>query len=436
MSVIRKIFGLLATFAFTVVFTFTSFGSGINKELPETPEDFEPVLRFIACSDCHIDDDDERDEKVRFVDMFKDSYRYAESCDYNKIDAVIIAGDIVNSGRDTQYEIFNKLIDENMKEETQLLTCMGNHEFIAYRKDDPTVGYEKYKQYVNEEVDTHVVINGYHFIGYSYDDNAKTFEGKLEWLDAQLEAATKDDPMKPVFVYQHPHPTLTVYGSVYWSNTEIGDVLKKYPQVVNFSGHSHYAASDPRSIWQGSYTEIGTASTRSVNDDSDYYGEVEAPGESGTCWIVEVDAQGNIRLQLYDIANHSFFEDCEYYLTDVTNKKSHRYTWNNLKSLDTAPQFPENAEITAAKNEDGNVILSFPDAEGYFEAENYRVTVKSSKLKTVYSETVMSNYVYAVSNGMNVDVGELESGTYYVHIKPCSPYSKGGKAINAKITIE
>lgn len=436
MNFIRHIFGVLATLAFTVVYTFTSFGGGINRELPKTPADFEPVLRFIACSDCHIDDDDERDEKVRFVDMFKDSYRYAESCDYDKIDAIIIAGDIVNHGYDMEYEIFNRLVEENKKDETQLLTCMGNHEFIAYRKTDASVGYEKYKQYINEEVDTHVVINGFHFIGFSYDDNGRTFEGKLEWLEAQLDAATAEDPTKPVFVYQHPHPTLTVYGSVYWSDTEIGSVLKKYPQIINFSGHSHYAASDPRSIWQGSYTEIGTASTRSVNDDSDYYGEEEAPGETGTCWIVEVDARGNTRLQLYDIANHSFFEDCEYYLTDVVNRKSHCYTWNNMKSLDTAPQFPENAEVTLARNEDGNVILQFPDAKGYWDAENYKITVKSSRLKTVWSETVMSNYVRAVSDGMSVDLGELESGTYYVHIKPYSPFAKGGKAIDAKITIE
>lgn len=436
MNFIRHIFGVLATLAFTVVYTFTSFGGGINRELPETPEDFEPILRFIACSDCHIDDDDERDEKVRFVDMFKDSYKYAESCDYDKIDAIIIAGDIVNHGHDMEYEIFNRLVEENKKDETRLLTCMGNHEFIAYRKTDASVGYEKYKQYINEEVDTHVVLNGFHFIGFSYDDNGKTFEGKLEWLEAQLDAATAEDPTKPVFVYQHPHPTLTVYGSVYWSNTEIGSVLKKYPQIINFSGHSHYAASDPRSIWQGSYTEIGTASTRSVNDDSDYYGEEEAPGETGTCWIVEVDVRGNTRLRLYDIANHSFFEDCEYYLTDVANRKAHRYTWNNMKSLDTAPQFPENAEATLARNEDGNVILQFPDAKGYWNAENYKITVKTSRLKTVWSETVMSNYVRAVSDGMSVDLGELESGTYYVHIKPYSPFAKGGKAIDVKITVE
>ncbi len=37
---------------------------------------------------------------------------------------------------------------------------------------------------------------------------------------------------------------------------------------------------------------------------------------------------------------------------------------------------------------------------------------------------------------MSVDLGELESGTYYVHVKPYSPFAKGGKAINVKITIE
>lgn len=437
MNIIRQIISAVLTGVFTLIFSFSSFQGGINRELPTTPEDFTPVLRFIASSDCHIDDNDERNEKQRFADMFKDAYSYAESCSYDKIDAIIVAGDITNNGRDEQYEIFNQIVSENIKSETQLLTCLGNHEFYAHRKYDASITYEKYMQYINEEVDIHVVINGFHFIGVSYDDNGKTYEGKLEWLEAQLDEATKDDPTKPVFVYQHPHPALTVYGSVNWGDTDIATVLRKYPQVIDFSGHSHYTASDPRSIWQGSYTAVGTASTRSVVTNTSFLDEDgDAPGETGTFWIVEVDAQGNTRLMLYDIANHCFFENNEYYLTDITNKKSHRYTWNNLKSLDTAPEFPENSEIKLTRNEDGSVTLSFPDANGYWGAENYKISVKSGAFKTIWSDTVVSNYVRAVSDGMSINLGELESGTYTVKIRAYSPYAKGGEILKAKITVE
>ncbi len=159
--------------------------------------------------------------------------------------------DLDGMTKDVVIEITNI---ENKKEETQVLAVLGNHEFIDYRDVDATVGYDVYRKYVNEDVDTDIVINGYHFIGVSYDDNGSTFSGKTEWLDERLAKATEEDPDKPIFVYQHPHPTLTVYGSVNWGDMDTRVVLSKYPQVVNFSGHSHYAASDPRSVWQGEFT--------------------------------------------------------------------------------------------------------------------------------------------------------------------------------------
>lgn len=37
---------------------------------------------------------------------------------------------------------------------------------------------------------------------------------------------------------------------------------------------------------------------------------------------------------------------------------------------------------------------------------------------------------------MNVDLGNLEAGTYTVRIKPYSPYAKGGQTLKATITVE
>ena len=426
----------LLTLVFTILFSFSSLLGGVNKEIPETPDDFTPVLRFAVCSDVHLDGTNDKNRATKFASLFRDAYSYAESCEYGKLDAVLVAGDFANRGLPEEYMQFNEIVSANIKDETQLLTVMGNHEFIAYRDYDATVGYEKYREFINDEVDTHVVINGYHFIGVSYDDNGKTLTGKTEWLNAQLREATKDDPSKPVFVFQHPHPFATVFGSINWGDPSITAVLGKYPQVIDFSGHSHYAANDPRCIRQGAFTSIGTGSTCAQMSNLNYLGAEDAPGDTGVCWIVEVDADGNTRLQLLDLANHRFFGRNEYYLTDITNPTAHRYTWGNLKSLDTAPEFPENADVTANKNSEGEVVLSFPDADCFWGAENYRISVTNEKLKDVWSDTVVSNYVRAVSDGMSVNIGTLESGTYTVRIKPFSPYAKGGETLKATITVE
>lgn len=415
---------------FSLVLAATSIFSPIGKELPKTPADFTPVLRFAVCSDVHISYD--RDNKTysnldRFPLFFEDAYEYAETQAYKNVDAFVVAGDMTGGGRDEEYEKYISISQEHLREGSQLISVLGNHEFIEYRDTNPKVGYEKYKQYVNEEVDTDNVVNGFHIVGVSYSDDAKTFSGKDKWLRGVLDNAKKEDPTKPVFVIQHPAPFASVYGSVNWGDPTTALVYPSYPQVMTFSGHSHYAANDPRSINQTSYTAVNTGSLAASMVNIGYImGDEDAPGESGTFWLVEVDAKGNVRLQLYDVATHAFFEKNEYYISDITNRSAHYYNWNNLKSHDTTPVFPDGAKATATANSENKMILSFPNAASFWGTESYQVEVSGAGK---FSETVISNYVRVDDNTMNVNVGDMPSGTYKYKITPVSPYAKMGKAI-------
>ncbi len=420
-----------------ITFTFTGLGSSLNSDgAVGTPDDFTPVVRFVVCSDIHLDGDENQQAAKRFATLFNDMYDYAENCEYKKLDAVLVAGDFTGGGAEKEYQMFNKIVDENKKDETQLLAILGNHEFIDYRDVDATVGYDVYRKYINEDVDTDIVINGYHFIGVSYDDNGSTFSGKTKWLDERLEKATAEDPDKPVFVYQHPHPALTVYGSVNWGDLDTRAVLSKYPQVVNFSGHSHYAASDPRSVWQGEFTAVGCGSLSAFMGNLNYIdGDKDAPGNSGGAWLVEVDANGNVSMRLYDIEKRTFFDNIDYYFTDLSKTSKRTYTWKQQKALDTAPEFPENAAVTSYADENSDTIITFPEAEGYYPAENYKIKV-TNKLKTVYEETVISEYVRATDDDVSVNLGQLPSGEYKVKIVAYSPYAKKGETIKQTITVE
>jgi hypothetical protein len=290
---------------------------------------------------------------------------------------------------------------------------------------------------INENVDTDIVINGYHFIGVSYDDNGKTFSGKTEWLKERLDNATKENPNKPIFVYQHPSPTLTIYGSISWSDFDIRKVLSKYPQVVDFSGHSHYSPSDPRSVWQGEFTAIGCGSLKALMSNLNYIeGDNDAPGKSAAAWLVEVDNEGNVSLKLYDVENRMFFKDIEYYFTDLSNTKKRTYTWTKQKSLDTTPEFPEKSEVKNTVNENNETIISFPEAKGYYEAENYKIIVKDSNNKKVFEKTVVSEYVRATDDDVTVNLGKLEKGDYSVKTTAYSPYTKKGSTLENKITVK
>ncbi len=446
-NVFHQFLSKVITLAFTGFFSIYSLFTGVLAEPPSVPEDFTPVIRFVACSDVHINKEVNEETGEEHIDevnvekynkVLETAYTIAQEDEkYNKLDAVIVAGDMTGSGFPEEYEVFMGITENHLKEGTEFVPCMGNHEFIAYRDNDATVAYDVYKQYVNGEVDLHTVINGYHFIAVSYDDNGdETFKTKTDWLREQLDIAVADTGDKPIFVIQHPHPALTVYGSINWGNFEIRTVLEKYPQVVDFSGHSHYAASDPRSIWQGSFTAVGCSGVTGAMGNLNYIsGDQYGDGDSSAFWLVEVDAEGNIRLRLYDVVSGMFFDEIDYYLPSLSEKSSKVYNWANMYSLDTKPEFPEDAEISLVETEDGTTEISFPEARGYFRAENYKVSL-SRGLENVYSATVLSDYTRANDFTKNINFGELSAGEYCVTVKAYSPYAKGGETLKLTFVVE
>ncbi len=421
----------IITFVFTGFFGIFSLIFGVNDSFPETPDDFSPVVRFVACSDLHLSDEESGvKNQEKFRKLIEKAYELSQNSSYKKLDALMVAGDFTEGGAKDEYEIFCGITDELLKEETQLLTCLGNHEFIDYRDNDASVAYDVYKQFISENVDTHEIIGGYHFIGVSYDDSGEEkFETKEQWLIDELEEAVRDTGDKPIFVYQHPHPTMTVYGSINWSNLQIKSILRKYPQVVDFSGHSHYAANDPRSVWQGSFTAIGCGGVTGAMGNLSYIsGDEYGDGDSGTFWLVEADKDGNVRLRLYDIVSDCFFEDSEMYLTKLSNRRERGYTWTMKRRADTAPKFPKNAEIKVSTAEDGSTEITFPEAEGFYNAENYKIAVTKSG-RNLKSLIVLSDYIRANDDEKTVNLGKIGSGDFEITVRAYSPYAKEGEEL-------
>ena len=122
-QLIFKFLSVLLGFAFTVT---GPIGSPKPDKVVNTPDDFTPVVRFVVCSDIHLNGDETQQAAIRFANLFNDMYEYAEGCEYKKLDAVIVAGDFTGGGAEKEYQIFNKIVNENKKDETQLLAVLGN----------------------------------------------------------------------------------------------------------------------------------------------------------------------------------------------------------------------------------------------------------------------------------------------------------------------
>lgn len=247
-------------------FPIVSFAAREKEEVPS--------LQIPVISDVHIGDG-KGENKIRKV--LKEYKTLAPG-----YKAIAIVGDMTDCGLDEQYDGFNKILKENINPQVERIIAMGNHEFFEGRffkkpglTDEiltdrfirktqmPGVYYDKW-------------IEGYHFIvlggeksnlsDETIGDKAIISEEQYNWLEKILEK--KSQPEKPIFLFLHQPIDNTVYGSKKWggglSDGRLYNLLKRYPQAILFTAHSHYPLNNPRTLYQDGFTMINTGAIRYI----------------------------------------------------------------------------------------------------------------------------------------------------------------------------
>lgn len=437
MNIARTLLAKIMAFLFSVVSIFSAGLPSGDLTAPEAPEDFTPVIRFAVCSDIHLNGEEGCAEEERLTKLINFMYDYSSEQEYDSFDALVCVGDTMDSGAEAEYDQFNRIIEENLnQDETQLLICTGNHEYITTRDTDASVGARFFEEKIGP-LDTNAVINGYHFVLASYDDDGRSFDEKISWMDSEISASIADTGDKPVFVFQHPAPFATIYGSINWGDISVPKVLSKYSQVVDFSGHSHYPINDPRSCWQGNYTAFGCGSLSYFETELDAIAG-NFPYEVDQCaqfYIVEADADGNVKVMPYDLITDQFFDN-DYYLTDLASG-DFDYTYNKMKKRDEAPVFPKNTTTSVDKNEDGESILTFTGATDNYVVESYKVSLTRDGV-TVAEDNFSGKYMYLFEEDVyEVNLGVLQPGiSYQVSIVALNAYAEASEAYTFRIIGE
>jgi len=140
----------------------------------------------------------------------KTLYEISSSNAHHKtLDAVVFSGDLVDFGITECYDLLKEALDKNIKKsETQILACMGNHETmesfasgVTFLPKDTSIA--NFKNALGlDSIDTHAVINGYHFILSSLTGVNGAFElnRNREWTDEQLKIAAADGAKQADFL--------------------------------------------------------------------------------------------------------------------------------------------------------------------------------------------------------------------------------------------
>lgn len=440
MNAARTLLAKFVSFIYSAV-CLTATGVSASGEMPKAPKDFKPVLRFMVCSDIHINGEEGQKEPGRFIDAVTTAYAYAGKEDYPSLDAVCIAGDFTDEGSEKQYAVFKECVKKSFRDGTQLIICAGNHEYIDCRENrSEGEAYTEvvYQEQLKRPLDEHFVINGYHFITFSPDTNGETYKTKMKWADGEIKKAIDDTGDRPVFVMQHAAPKCTIYGSLNWGRLNITTMLNKYPQVVDFSGHSHYPMNDPRSIYQNKFTALGCGTLSYFETDLDCIaGNYPYDYKNAAqFYIVEADEGGNIRVLPYDLITGQFFEN-DYYLTGLADK-NFDYTYNKMKKRDSKPVFDNNTNIGTALNSDGETVLTFDGAKSGFVTESYKISVARNGIIPVTHGNFSGKYMYLYEDDVyEMNLGKLKSGkSYTVKIKALNAYAQTSETLTFKFTAE
>ena len=223
----------------------------------------------------------------------------------------------------------------------------------------------------------------------------------------------------PIFFFQHPHLSGTVYGSIHWGDDPLIADLMNYPQVVNFSGHSHAPVNDPRSIHQDHFTSLGSGTlSYFVRDEFDKYCNTLPPRkeQAAQMLLVEADAAGRVRVYPYDVLTEQFFPQV-WKIDTPWDPESFQYTDVKRMAAVGKPAFDADTRL-AIETTDTTATVSFKQAvpaenEDYVDA--YLLIVKNADTGLIVKQIgVWSEYYfYDMPDALTHTIEDLDPDTAY-----------------------
>ncbi|WP_079909278.1 metallophosphoesterase [Paenibacillus sp. 32352] len=258
---------------------------GILLSSPQAASQAEekPILSFSVLSDIHIQSWD-----TRAQDKFK-----AALTDLHRInpeeDALILNGDLTD-GRQEDYDKLQELLNRSPHPDA-VYSTMGNHEY--YQAWHGAEGQWSEAGFPNGETEKASIgrflkfngepavyykkrLKGYSFIflgseQYRQSDSenredAYLSPGQLDWLQTALQKEASNH--QPIFVFLHQPLPNTVSGTTgccvnnraVIQHEQLKKILSKYPQVILFTGHTHWELKLPDTLVKNRFVIVNSSS--------------------------------------------------------------------------------------------------------------------------------------------------------------------------------
>ena len=379
-------------------------------------------------------------------------------CKEKNVDVIMIPGDLVNNALADDYKYFEddliEVYGEDESKYPEFVYTMGNHEWwdTSEKVDDNAV--KLYYRHARIETDSlrrktdmspdekgrytygnfYKVYNGIPFFSISGENESGLISSFLaeeikDWLKEVSELPSVKNGGPIFFNYHYAFPNVTYsfgQGSVARAQ-ELYDIIKDYPQIILFSGDTHFSGVNERTINQVDFTVINLGSSsysrhvsRSVTMEN--YEQFEnvnknsmskdlLTGEVAVNYdktphihFVHVDNSGNTTINRYfstDKVEDAKHLGLEWQIPAYSNKNNFAYTsaryenkqWANKLYGKDGLSWNDDAslEYTFTSN---TLKVNFPDVSDYNCCEHYRIKVTSSLDETSKYDFVSHYYKY------------------------------------------
>ena len=370
------------------------------------------------------------------------------------VDVILYAGDVSDNGNAQVYREYQEIVADVFPDNAtkpEFVVIMGNHDY--WNDMAPVDAQKNFTDNIGQDsINVHKVVKGYDFIGISPEEGAVhgvyTPEKSQKFFHDAMEKAIRRAPDKPVFVVTHQHAKDTVYGSDGWGNPDLTEMFKPYPQLVHFSGHSHFVLSDERSIFQKDFTSVGTSSLSYCElAPGRVNGPVPPHAEDALEYLVMDVFDDHLDFHRYELRfNEEIKADALWSMKLPADKETFTYTSDRADKR-SKPFFAEGAKVESAFDAVpfSNLLLTFDAAEHDDFVESYAITfdkldsdgnVIDSRELLFFSDFYRSYPRMSKKPTISVPAEQLEGNTsYHVSIVPVESFGKrGDKALTLTVS--
>ena len=453
----KKIYFAAAALLLALCFSISSQGQNFDEK--------NIVASFGVLSDVHIEKPDNA-PSIKFKSALQQLVSKAAEQDPDGLDAVLFAGDLINNAYSNpanyvQVDYFKSIYESVLDPlKVPVVYTPGNHDvFREWTANDvkearnisDRLGDDYFRTDLDNDIRIakecrHCVLNGVHVLCvFPIGRNPVIYDPEvMQWLDARLKEITEAEPEKYVLILTHAMITGTVYGSMlgdYWATEALTPILEKYPQAVTFGGHLHFPLNDPRSIWQGSFTALGTASVRYMAIEDGQYENMRSKtvmrdaDEFSQGLLLQMDGGGNVRLTRMDFFNKRTIGN-PWVLSHPTADLSHLkpYSHTLRRAANKAPVF-KGFDASASE---GKITLNWASGTDDEFVHHYQIVITNKATHEVILKKVLTDFYRAgVPSEMKkewaLDVKGLEKGSYSIEMVAFDSWGASGKPVKKTI---